>query len=197
MEGWHYGVSSKFSWHYGVSGVSGIWRFWQFDFLGIRSISGSPNKIFSDQEKKILFGDPEMLRMPKKSNFYLADVTFKVTPKVFFQFYSLHVSFSGLAPACLLFFLPKKEKHTIVLRSPKKPTKNLKKSLLDFEQAAPQAFRVIFQESKLSGYFLPPFLKLYEKNCGPRNKKGDRNKPRVCISTCKKYPDWISRKKTK
>ena len=44
----------------------------------VRSDSGQ-----YDHERIILFGDPEMLRVLEKSNFWLADGTFKVTPKVF------------------------------------------------------------------------------------------------------------------
>ena len=39
-----------------------------------------------------------MLRVLEKSNFWLADGTFKVTPQMFYQLYSIHVSISGMAP---------------------------------------------------------------------------------------------------
>ena len=49
-----------------------------------------------------------MLRLLETSNFWLADGTFKVTPKRFYQLYSIHVSLSGIAPACIYAFLPNK-----------------------------------------------------------------------------------------
>ena len=51
----------------------------------------------NDHERIVLFGDPEMLRVLETSNFWLADGTFKVTPKMFCQLYSIHVSLSGIA----------------------------------------------------------------------------------------------------
>ena len=45
-------------------------------------------------------------------NFWLADGTFNVTPKMFYQFYSIHVSISGIAPACIYAFLPNKAEKT-------------------------------------------------------------------------------------
>ena len=75
----------------------------------IRYDSGS-----NDHERIILCGDPEMLRVLEKSSFWLADGTFKITPKMFYQLYSIHVSVSGTAPACIYAFLPNKtEKPTI------------------------------------------------------------------------------------
>ena len=38
--------------------------------------------------------------------------TFKITPKMFYQLYSIHVSVSGIAPACIYAFLPNKTEKT-------------------------------------------------------------------------------------
>ena len=57
-------------------------------------------------------GDPEMLRVLEKSSFWLADGTFKIAPKMFYQLYSIHVSISGVAPACIYAFLPNKTEKT-------------------------------------------------------------------------------------
>ena len=73
----------------------------------IRYDSGS-----NDHERIILCGDPEMLRILEKSSFWLADGTFKITPKMFYQLYSIHVSVSGNAPACIYAFLPNKTEKT-------------------------------------------------------------------------------------
>ena len=94
-----------------------------------------------------------MLPVLETSNFWLADGTFKVTPKMFYQLYSIHVSLSGIAPACIYAFLPNKTEKTYhrflealkILVPDSRPEKNL----LDFEQAAIQAFQKKFPETKL------------------------------------------------
>ena len=53
-----------------------------------------------------------MLRVLETANFWLADGTFKVTPKSFHELYSIHVSLSGIAPACIYAFLPIKTEKT-------------------------------------------------------------------------------------
>ena len=93
-----------------------------------------------------------MLRVLETSNFWLADGTFKVTPKMFYQFYSIHVSLSGVAPACNYLFLPKRTEKTYhrFLEALKILAPNIRpeKKLSDFEQAAIQAFQKNFPESK-------------------------------------------------
>ena len=102
------------------------------------------------------FSNPEMIRVLESSNFWLADGTFKGTPKIFSEFYSVHVSLSEITPACIYAFLPiKTEKtHHRFLEALKNLTPDSKpeKFLLDFEQAAFKAFRKNFPE--LSGCFI-------------------------------------------
>ena len=90
-----------------------------------------------------------MLRVLKTSNFWLADGTFKGTPKKFYQLYSIHVSLSGIAPACIYAFLPNKTEKTyhrfLEALKIQIPDSRPEKILLDFEQAA--------GEIKLSGCF--------------------------------------------
>ena len=76
----------------------------------IRYDSGS-----NDHEQIILCGDPEMLRVLEKSFFWLADGTFEITLKMFYQLYSIHVSVSGIAPACIYALLPNKSYRNILL----------------------------------------------------------------------------------
>ena len=66
----------------------------------IRYDSGS-----NDHERIILWGDPKKLRVLEKSPSWLADGTFQITPKMFYQLHSIHVSVSGIAPACFYAFL--------------------------------------------------------------------------------------------
>ena len=67
----------------------------------------------NNQEKLILLGDPEVLRVLKNSNFWLADWTFKITLKTFINFLQYVL---GVTPSCKYNFLPNKtkKKHTIV-----------------------------------------------------------------------------------
>ena len=118
----------------------------------IRYDSGS-----NDHERIILCGDPEMLRVLEKSSFWLADGTFKITPKRFYQLYSIHVSVSDIAPACIYAFLPNKTE-TIYNRFLQAlidlaPNCRPEKILFDFEQAALQSFQKTFPEAHLSGCF--------------------------------------------
>ena len=60
----------------------------------------------NNHEKIVLFSDPEKLSVLEKSVFRLADGVFKFTPDMFYHLYSIHVSLSGIAPACIYAFLP-------------------------------------------------------------------------------------------
>ena len=76
---------------------------------------------------------------------------------MFYQLYSIHVSLSGIAPACIYAFLPNKTEKTYHRFSEALkilvPDSRPEKILLDFEQAAIQAFQKNFPETKLSGCF--------------------------------------------
>ena len=58
------------------------------------------------------FSNPEMIRVLESSNFWLAHGTFKGTPKIFSEFYSVLVSLSEITPACIYAFLPIKTEKT-------------------------------------------------------------------------------------
>ena len=98
-----------------------------------------------------------MLRALEKSKLWLANGNFKVTPKMFYLLYSIHISISGIALACIYAFLSKNRKKTYHRFSEALktlvPDKKPEKFLLDFEQAAIQANQKNFPESKLSGCF--------------------------------------------
>ena len=99
-----------------------------------------------------------MLNVLEKPKFWMADGTLKVAMKLFYQLYSIHISLSRIAPACIYLFLLNETEKTYqrflealkILAPDSKPEK---KKLLDFKQAAIQAFPKIFPESKLSGCF--------------------------------------------
>ena len=104
----------------------------------------------NDHERIILFGDPEMLRVLEKSNFWLADGTFKVTPKMFYQLYSIHVSISGKAPACIYAFLPIKTEKTY-------------HSFLE-------ALKTLASDSRPENFLLKNFLRSHQKRVGRTSK---------------------------
>ena len=54
--------------------------------------------------------------------------------------------------------------------------------MLDFEQAAIQAFQKLFMRVQAVEMFLPSSTKFYEENRGARIEKGLRNKPRIALA---------------
>ena len=126
----------------------------------------------NDHERTILFGDPKMLHVLGASNFWLADGIFKVTRKMFYQLYSIHVSLSGIAPACIYAFLPNQTEKTYhrFLEALKilAPDSRPEKILLDFQKKFPESkLSVCFFH--LSQNFLRKFAELglkkdYERN---------------------------------
>ena len=133
----------------------------------IRYDSGS-----NDLERIVLCGDPETLKILEKSFFWLADGIFKITPKMFYQLYSINVSVSGIAPACNYAFLPNKTEKTynrfLQALIDLAPNCRPEKHLLDFEQAALQSFQKTFPEAHLSGCF----FHLSQSNMGKINELG-------------------------
>ena len=61
-----------------------------------------------DHERILVFADPYMTSVLESSKFWLGDGTFKLSPKNFYQIYTLHVYVLGNAPACLYALLPNK-----------------------------------------------------------------------------------------
>ena len=66
-----------------------------------------------DNEPFSIFGDPYMTSDLEGSKFWLADGTFKLSTKNFYQIYTLHVYIFGIAPACLYALLPNKIEKTV------------------------------------------------------------------------------------
>ena len=59
-----------------------------------------------DHERIFTFADSQLLKQLETAEFWLADGTFKVTPKVFYQLYTIHIQLADSAPACLYALLP-------------------------------------------------------------------------------------------
>ena len=65
-----------------------------------------------DHERIFIFGDPYVTSLLKGSKFWLADGTFILSPKNFFQICTLHVFVLAIAPACLYALPPNKTEKT-------------------------------------------------------------------------------------
>ena len=59
-----------------------------------------------DHERILIFGDLYIPSILEASKFWLAERTFKLSHKNFYQIYTLHVYILGIAPACLYALLP-------------------------------------------------------------------------------------------
>ena len=59
-----------------------------------------------DHERILILGDLYMPSILEGSKFWLAEGTFKLSHKNFYQIYTLHVHILGIAPACLYALLP-------------------------------------------------------------------------------------------
>ena len=110
-----------------------------------------------DNERILVFGDPHMTSVLESSKFWLGDRTFKLSPKNFYQIYTLHVYILGIAPACLYALLPNKTEKTysrlLDALDTFAPDCKPDKVLLDFEIAPINAFQKHHPTSILSGCY--------------------------------------------
>ena len=84
------------------------------------------------------------------SNTWLVNGTFKLSPDIFYQIYTIHVELNGFAPPCVYVLLPNKTEKTYIrmielLSEETNP--NPGKILADFEKAALNAFNKNFSGS--------------------------------------------------
>ena len=92
-----------------------------------------------DLEQILVFGDKDLVNLLQGYKQWLADGTFKMSPTLFYQLYTIHAQVGYLAPACVYALLPNKSEktysRTIELISPILPDASPSRILLDFEQA--------------------------------------------------------------
>ena len=105
----------------------------------------------------MVFGDNELIKFLQSSPSWLADGTFKLSPKTFYQLYTVHIQCPGIAPACVYGFLPNKTEGTYklfldVLLS-LLPNAAPDKVLIDFELAAIKTFKKALPNATISGSF--------------------------------------------
>ena len=98
-----------------------------------------------------------MTSVLESSKFWLGDGTFKLSPKNFYQIYTLHAYILGTAPACLYALLPNKTEKTysrlLDALDTFAPDCKPDKVLLDFEIAPINAFQKHHPASILSGFY--------------------------------------------
>ena len=108
-----------------------------------------------DHERILVFGDLYMTSVLESFKFWLGDGTFKLSPKNFYQIYTLHVYVLGPAPACLYALLPNKTEKSRLLDALDTFAPDCKpdKVLLNFEIASIDAFQKHHPASMLSGWY--------------------------------------------
>ena len=88
---------------------------------------------------------------------WLCDGTFKICPMQFYQLYTIHIHIGGFYPPCLYALLTNKTEQTNLkfLKAIASVSDNAQPSriLLDFEQAAVNAFTSAFPESSIKGCY--------------------------------------------
>lgn len=109
-------------------------------------------------DRLIIAGCAELLDGLARSSLWLADGTFKVTPSLFFQLYTIHFVFSpGVAPAAVYCLMTSKteQAYNVVLNRVKQmiPAAAPSKVLVDFERAAMNAFRHNFEQCSVTGCY--------------------------------------------
>ena len=116
---------------------------WHFDVPDDFAPFLLQNSWKDDKERILIFGDATRKNLLNLSTTWLVDGTFKLSPEIFYQKYTIHVELNGFAPPCVYVLLPNKTEKTynrkIQLLS-EETNPNPGKKLADFEKAALNAF---------------------------------------------------------
>ena len=106
-----------------------------------------------DKERILIFGDVTMKNLLNLSNTWLVDGTFKLSPEIFYQIYTIHVELNGFDPPCVYVLLPNKTEKTynrMIEMLSEETNPNPGKILADFEKAALNAFSKKFPHAEIS-----------------------------------------------
>ena len=110
-----------------------------------------------DPQRILMIGDQNSLLNLYHNEIWICDGTFAVVPNIFFQLYTIHTQIGNSYPPCVYFLLPNKTENTyrrmleILLNF--LPNAEPARILLDFEVAAMNAFRMVFQQASIGGCF--------------------------------------------
>lgn len=110
----------------------------------------------ADDENRILaLGDLELARALENEELWLADGTFAVVPTFFFQLYTIHTKVGNSYPPCIYFLLPGKSQEIygrmLAIVRQLLPNAEPQEILLDFENAAQNAFKLAFPNTDVKG----------------------------------------------
>ena len=108
-------------------------------------------------ERIVVFGDSEIINYLQSSPSRLANGTFKLSPNMFYQLYTVHIQGPGIAPACVYGFLPNKTESTykrlLDISLSTLPNAVPDKVLIDFELAAMKTFEPVPFEPRVTDGF--------------------------------------------
>lgn len=109
-------------------------------------------------DRIIILASPEMLDGLSRSDIWLGDGTFKITPTIFFQLYTIHFdNGNGFSPVAVYGLLHNKnqETYTRLLQEVTRliPGAHPRKILVDFERAAMNAFAGAYPKAVVTGCY--------------------------------------------
>ena len=111
----------------------------------------------STNDRIIIYCTPDSLNLMSESDHWFADGTFKSSPLIFTQIYTIHVLKEDICIPTLYALLPDKKTTTYIRLFEKlkenKPTLNPKSILTDFEHASINAFKQVFPNIENRGCF--------------------------------------------
>ena len=125
------------------------------------TVAGEPFLIYDsgigDQERMFIFASEIGLQLLRESEHWYADGTFKVSPEIFYQFYTIHGQRNGQIFPVVFCLLPNKTKATYrrMLQQvfDRVGDNQLQDVLVDFEFAAINVFHLIDENVDVKGYF--------------------------------------------
>ena len=125
-----------------------------------------------DSERILIFGDTTIKNLFNFSKRWLIDGTFKLSPDICYQIYTIHIELKGFAPPCVYLRLPNKTEKTCsrMLELLCEET-NAKPDGIhaDFEKAALNAFSKKILDAKVSCCYFHLTQSFNRKKIGLRN----------------------------
>lgn len=135
-----------------------------------KTISGDNFLLYDSgpsRNRILFFGTTTSLSILSKSSTLLGDGTFKITPSLFYQLYTVHALFCGRVIPCVYVLMPDKKLSTYQLVFDKIaelcPGIQPEYFMVDFEMAAIRAIRMSFINTQVKGCFFHFSQCIYRK----------------------------------
>lgn len=109
-----------------------------------------------DFDRILIFGTTEMVQLLNRYTHWFCDGTFSVSPKVFYQLYTVHAMVNETIIPCIYAFLPNKTRETYQrfwAGVASLETLEPESIMTDYELAAVQALQAIFPNTTVAGCF--------------------------------------------